>query len=397
MNDQTGPTPTEPIAPIEASLAGSSGFDVPQTPPAVDPPAAAFSGRTPRKIDALRAGMIVGTGLVFAMGAAIAMGASPSPAPTTDGGGKTVPGPATVPGGGGRGFGIFGPGGFGPFGGFGGFGGFGPIGPGGPRVVPGFGPGPSVRGFGQVSVTEISGSSVSLRTDDGWTRTITVTDATKITKGGAAATLADLKVGDVVRLAETRNADGSYTITALGIVLPQVAGTVTAVGADTITITLRDGTSQAIKTTGSTAYQVEGQAGHRADVSVGTTIVATGERGADGSLTATSVWVRLPRVVGSVTATTADTITLARRDGTTVKIHVGSGTTIRVAGVSGAKLSDITAGMIVVAEGTQRSDGSIDARAIGAGRLGKGLGRDRLPGSAPGGSSAPDSSGGTTG
>ena len=65
-------------------------------------------------------------------------------------------------------------------------------------------------------------------------------------------------------------------------------------GADSITITLRDGTSQTVTTTGTTAYHVEKADGTRADVTVGSTIVATGEKDADGSLTASSVWVRLP-------------------------------------------------------------------------------------------------------
>jgi hypothetical protein len=253
------------------------------------------------------------------------------------------------------------------------------------------------RGFGSVKVTAVAGSSVSLATDDGWTRTITVTSSTTITRGGAAATLADLAVGDTVRLGETRNADGTYTITAIAIVLPQVAGTVTAVGTDTITITVSDGTSQTIRTNGSTVYHLDQGDGKRSDVTVGASIVATGTKAAGGSLAATSVWVRLPRVTGTVSAVTTSTITLSRRDGTTVTIHVGSGTTIQVAGIANAKLSDVTAGMVIVVEGSQRADGSIDARAIAAGPFGKGPGHDRQPGAGPNATQAPSASGGTTG
>jgi hypothetical protein len=253
------------------------------------------------------------------------------------------------------------------------------------------------RGFGQISVTAISGSNISLATADGWTRTIAVTSATTITKGGAAATLGDVKVGDTIRFAQTRNTDGTYTITAIEIVQPQVAGTVTAVGADTITITLRDGTSQTIRTTGSTTYHVERADGTRADVKVGSTILASGEKAADGSLTAASVWVRLPHVMGTVTTTTADSITLSRPDGTKVTIHVGSETTIRVAGIETAKLSDVKTGMAIVVEGTQRADGSIDAAEIGAGTMGMGRGHDGLKGLQPDASPAPAASGGANG
>jgi preprotein translocase subunit YajC len=395
MTDQPRPTPSEPIVPAEATLTDPFATAEPRGSDGAATPAAAFRGRTPRKTGAVRAGVIVGTGLLVAIGAAVAMGASP--APSSSGGS-----PQAVPsqGNGNHGNGNQGNGRFDPFGGFGAFGGFGPVGAGGPGKPFG-GPGAVAgRGFGDIKVTAVSGSNVSLATDDGWTRTITVTGTTTITKGGAAATLSDLAVGDSVRLSQTRNADGTYTIKAIAIVLPQVAGTVTAVGTDTITIALRDGTSQTIRTNGSTAYHLEKADGKRSDVSVGSAIVASGEKAADGSLTASSVWVRLPRVAGTVTAIDGSTITLSRRDGTTLTIHAGSATTIRVAGVDNAKLSDITTGMVIAVEGTQRSDGSIDARAIAAGKLGKpgkGLGHDRQPGGAPDGSPTPNASSGTTG
>jgi len=376
MIDQPSPTPGEPFAPVNASLS-----DAPR-------PAATFSGRTTtHRTAAIRAGMLLGTGLLVAIGAAVAMGASPSPSASSGGT------PHAVPGQGGPGAG--GPGDrFGPFGGIGPFG---PSGPGGPaRPFAGLGP-MAGRGFGSVKVTAVAGSSVSLATDDGWTRTITVTTSTTITRGGAAATIADLAVGDTVRLAETRNADGTYTITAIAIVLPQVAGTVTAVGTDTITVTVRDGTSQTIRTNGSTVYHLDQGDGKRTDVTVGASIVATGTKAADGSLAATSVWVRLPRVTGTVSAVTASTITLSRRDGTTVTIHIGSGTTIQVAGIANAKLSDVTKGMVIVVEGSQRADGSIDAQVIAAGTFGKAPGHDRQPGAGPNATQAPSASGGTTG
>jgi hypothetical protein len=383
MNDQHPPTPigTSPVDRFNRPAADP--FPEAGGAPA-RPGGATFSGRTPRRTAAIRAGVVVGTGLLVVIGAAVAMGASPSASPSSGGQPRTQPGP-----GGANGNGH----GFGPFG---------HLLPGGPDggAFPGGGPGwKDGRGLGRVSVTKISGDSVSLATEDGWTRTITVTGTTKITKGGVAATLADLAVGDVIRFGQTRNGDGTWTITAIDIVQPQVAGTVTAVGSDTITIALRDGTSRTIRTNGSTAYHLERSDATRADVTVGAAILATGEKASDGSLAASSVWVRLPHVVGTVTGTTTDTITLSRRDGTSVTIHVGAGTAIRVAGVDSATLSDIKTGMVVVVEGTQRADGSLDARAIGAGDRGKGkgLGHDRQPGLAPDASPAPAASSGSEG
>lgn len=377
MHDETRPDPTDPIGPIDASLAD------PDRPIAEAAPAASFIGRTARKSEAVRAGMIVGTGLVVALGAAVAMGASPSATPSSAAGGQTQSQPAI-----GTGAGPAAPGGPGF-----------EFGPGGRKGGPGRGDG---RGFGQISVTAASGSSLSLATADGWTRTIAVTDATKVTKGGAAAARTDITVGDAIRFSQTPNADGTFTITAIEIVQPHVAGTVTAVAADSLTITLRDGTSQTIKTTESTTYHVERADGTRADITVGAAIVATGEKATDGSLTAGSVWVRLPHVMGTVTGTTGDTITITAGDGSTVTVHVGSGTTFRVAGVDTATIADVKAGMRIVVEGTKRTDGSIDATEIGAGDMGdrdKGLGRwhDGPPDADPDASPAPDASAGTEG
>jgi uncharacterized protein DUF5666 len=152
------------------------------------------------------------------------------------------------------------------------------------------GPGGPGRAFGAIHIKAIDGASVSLATDDGWTRTITVGDGTPITKAGAAITAADLKVGDEVRIAETRAADGSYTITRLEVVLPTSAGQVTAKGADTITIQRFDGTTATIHVGSSTTYRARGNAqASLADVTVGAFVVAVGNARPDGSLDAVEV------------------------------------------------------------------------------------------------------------
>jgi hypothetical protein len=170
--------------------------------------------------------------------------------------------------------------------------------------------------IGPITIKAINGSSLSLESADGWTRTITVTSSTAITKGDKAITAGDLKVGDNVRLRQTENADGTFTVTAVHVVLPRVAGTVTA----------KSGSS----------------------------------------------------------------LTLLQADGTNVTVNVSSSTTYQVRGVTNAGLDDVTVGMMVVAAGSQRSDGSLDAQVVAAG--GRGIGRwfgrgfggwDTLPGASP--------------
>ena len=130
---------------------------------------------------------------------------------------------------------------------------------------------------------------------------------------------------------------------------------------------------------------------------VGAIILAIGEKAADGTMTATSVWIRLAHVAGTVKTVTTDAITITGRDGTTTTIHVSADTTVRVAGVEKATIADVKAGMVIGVEGKGRADGSIDARAIGAGDLGRGWGHGGKPGKDPNASPAPDASGSTTG
>jgi Domain of unknown function (DUF5666) len=337
-------------------------------------------GRRSGRTSAIRAGGLLGTALVVLVGSAVVLGASPS-APGAGAGGATAsadPSAKTGKPDGGQGNGR----GLGPFRMFVAGRGNGPAG--GPQGLGG------VRGgaFGHITVKSISGSSVSLATDDGWTRTISVTADVKITKGGETAALSDLKVGDVIRLGQKHNDDGSWTVTGIAIVLPRTAGIVTAVGSDTITITVRGGTSQTIHTTSSTKYHRDRADGTRADVKVGSIIGAVGDRATDGTFTATSVSVSLPRVAGLVDKVGTDSITIKHGDGTTVTIHVDSGTTFSVDGSKTATLKDVKAGMRIVARGLQRADGSLDADAVRAGQPGKKAPKNDAPKAAPG-SSAP--------
>ena len=226
---------------------------------------------------AVRVAIVAGSALLFVVGAVAVMGASPSPATGADPTTSSAPDPSAAPAASGApgatkpdrvrpGFGGFGPGGFGP-------GGFGRI------------------GFNDITISTISGSDVSLKTDDGWTRTITVTSTTTITKGGATISIGDLAVGDQIRFAEDKAADGTYTVTAIGVVLPTIAGEVTAINGDTLTVTQAGGATATIHVGGSTTYTVDGAAGKLSDVKVGSFVIAQGTQRSDGSLDAAAVHI----------------------------------------------------------------------------------------------------------
>jgi Domain of unknown function (DUF5666) len=228
---------------------------------------------TRRSSPFVRVGIVTGTAALVLVGAVAAMGASPAPSDST----TTPLSPAASgdPNGDGKGPGRWG--GFGDLGAIGGIG----------------------RGFGAITITAIDGSKLDLKTDDGWTRTITVTSATTVTKAGATIALGDLAVGDEIHFAQAKATDGTYSITRIVVVVPSLSG--------------------------------------------------------------------------EVTAKTANSITVTRRDGSTATIHVDSATTYTVRGVDNATLADIAVGMRIRAEGAQRSDGSLDASNVVAGnRFGPG-------------------------
>jgi hypothetical protein len=145
-------------------------------------------------------------------------------------------------------------------------------------------------GFHDITITAIAGSSLSLKTDDGWTRTITVGSSTTITKGGATIALGDLAVGDQIRFSQEKATDGTYSITAIKVVLPAIGGEVTAVADNTITVTSKDGTTGTIHVDGDTTYEVGGTTGKAlSDITVGSFVIAEGTLRADGSLDADTV------------------------------------------------------------------------------------------------------------
>lgn len=220
------------------------------------------------------------------------------------------------------------------------------------------------EGFHDITIAAISGSSITLATDDGWTRTITITDGIELSKGGQEIALADLAVGDQVRIAQTRNDDGTYTVEAIAVVVPSVRGTVSDVSSGGFKVETRDGSVWTVTVDGSTEYAYGEGEGSLADVTDGTTVIVLGTETGDNALTALSVRVAADRAIGTVTSKTADTIVIEGRDGTSLTVHVDADTTYRIAGAEDADLGDVTVDMAIGVSGRERADGSIDADVV---------------------------------
>ena len=341
-----GPSPEADITPPNSA---ESGPGTAPDPAATDQ-TVAFSTRTPGP-SKLRVGAVAGAAVALAVGA-VATSLAASPAPSSSGGTPSTGGGAVAPA---------------PFA---------ALDPTLDESDPGLDLGRfgGRGGFGDITITSISGSNLNLTTADGWTRTIAVTSSVALTRAGQAITLADLKAGDHIRFRQTRNGDGTYTVTAIAIVVPTVVGTVGDVTANGFTLKTRDGSTWTIALTGSTTYALGSGTGSKSDVVAGARVFVKGDSPAANQLTALRVQVAADRTIGTVTAKTANSITIKTRDGSTKTIHVGSGTTYRVVGKGTASLSDIAVDMVVGAEGRARSDGSIDATAV-AGGTGRGLGK----------------------
>lgn len=336
----------EPLRPASAPT-WTAVLDAPERiAPAATTDAVAFSTRNagPGK---LRAGVVAGAAVALAVGAvATSFAASPTPAPTT-----TAPSTTT------RNVGNMGA-----------------------MMAPALVADPEIgvgdtfdhgrmsgHGFNDITITSIDGTSVALKTADGWTRTVTVTDSVKLTKGGQEIALSDLAVGDEVRIEQTRNDDGTYTVTGLAVVVPSVQGTVSDLSSSGFKVTGRDGSVWTITVNGSTQYQFGAGDGTLTDVTNGAIVGVQGESTGDNALTALTVHVAADRVSGTVKSKTSDTIVITQRDGTTLTVHVDADTTYRVGGVDTADLGDITVDMAIGVSGRERSDGSIDADVVMAG------------------------------
>ncbi len=307
-----------------------------------------------RVLDLVRIGVVVGACLALALSAVVVLGASPAPTgPGADSKASAAPGKADHRTGflggwlGLREF--FGGGGQGLAGQRGGFG--------------------ATVGR-SITIDSIDGSKIGLKTDDGWTRTITVGSDTKIDKDGKAATVADLKAGDRVILRQQRNADGTYTVTGLSVYLPVVAGSVSAIDGNDMTVKLRDGSTRTVTLTGSTTFKLGPTDGKKSDLKVDSVVIVSGTEGPGDAFSASTVriQVRLDRVGGEVLSKTKDTITVKQRDGSKATIQIGAGTKFFVRGATTPGLDDVDVGMQLSAVGTKNADGSFDAAWVAAGK-----------------------------
>ncbi len=182
-----------------------------------------------------------------------------------------------------------------------------------------------IGGPGSVTIDSIDGSKLHLKTDDGWTRTIDTSGVT-ITRARKTVTAADLSAGDSVLIDEQRNSDGTFTVTALQVLLPHVDGVIGSISSDTFMVKQPDGTTKTVSVDSTTTYTLGKSAGTRSDLKSGMRVDVEGATTGD-TFTASAVHIVPSVLAGTVTAKNNGELTITQRDGSTGTITVDSSTT----------------------------------------------------------------------
>lgn len=219
------------------------------------------------------------------------------------------------------------------------------------------------------AVTDISGTSITIKTPSGTSVVVIVSSTTTFTKEKQPAGLSDIQVGDKVEAKGTRNTDGTFDTTSLKIKSPkaheegdEAEGQVTEVSGMSIMLETKSGSSVTALTSATTTFTRGKQESSLLDVHVGDNIEAKGSRNADSTFSAASVKIKLPKIEGSVTSVTGPDLSVDTKDGVRL-VHSNASTTVTNE-KQPSSLADVTAGVRVEAKGSLNADGSLTATSI---------------------------------
>lgn len=183
-------------------------------------------------------------------------------------------------------------------------------------------------------VTAVTSTSVTIALWGGSSTTFTLTPSTTFSEGSASTTASSLVVGDRVRIGVSSS--DPTTATSVTIELAELYGNVSAVSANTITLTDPQGFSRTVVVSSATTYNHSGASATLADVVVGSKIFAQGAIDANGTtLDALSVTIGTQGqsgfTSGVITAVTASSVTLQSNGGTSTTFSYTTDTTIKAA------------------------------------------------------------------
>jgi|GEM_PF-2405454 len=138
-------------------------------------------------------------------------------------------------------------------------------------------------------VTAVSASSITIANYAGVSSTYQITPATTVTDQKTASSVANIVVGDHVSIATSSSA--SSIATSIAIQPSFVAGKVTSVSGNTITVSTWNNQTDTVDVTSSTTYSKGKATASLSAVTVGSTIFAQGSFASASTLTATKVTI----------------------------------------------------------------------------------------------------------
>lgn len=143
-------------------------------------------------------------------------------------------------------------------------------------------------------VTDVTGSTISFDTPRG-AKTVTVNSTTTYARGTTAASLADVRKGEIVRIGFVDPKATALVAKHVRIELAHEAGYVQSVSGGTVTIIDRGGFTRTILESSATLYRTDGTAGKATDIAAGKFLRAVGNVAQDGStLDASRIWTGKP-------------------------------------------------------------------------------------------------------
>jgi hypothetical protein len=152
---------------------------------------------------------------------------------------------------------------------------------------------PGVPGGIGGDVSAISATAINITGPSGAPTTYDISTATTITKNEQSATLADVLIGDNVHI--TLSSTDPTLASTIDIVPASVAGKVTAIHGDLLTIVGPNGVTGSVVVSAATTYMNGGASASLGDVSVGTVIFAQGTFGTSATVVdATTVGIGRP-------------------------------------------------------------------------------------------------------
>ncbi len=219
-------------------------------------------------------------------------------------------------------------------------------------------------------VTAVGSSSLTITNKAGVTKTITVNSATKLRApdrdASGSVTLADIIAGDKVKIHLSKSDPTVARSVKVKVEALKIVGTVAAVGADSVTITLADATQKTLTVNAQTKLKIADTDASGsvtlADLKVGDKIRAKAIAAADSTLLAVSIYAKGThkhgakkegthkhgaKTRGVVTAVGSSSLTITDEAGVTKMITVNADTKLRAPDrdASGSvTLADIIAG-----------------------------------------------------